>query len=142
MPPFITQQEMDTLAHEFVVATDDLFVVTYPKCGTTWTEQIVHLILNNGEQGEQRITDAAPWLETLARRPGGMPAFLQTLTGRRLFTSHLSLVLMPDFSTTKGKYIDSGAQSEGYGIADSVVIGGTGSDLPSISSQQSGSRRG
>jgi hypothetical protein len=31
MPPFITQQEMDTLAHEFVVHADDLFVVTYPK---------------------------------------------------------------------------------------------------------------
>ena len=61
MPPFVTQQEMDTLVNEFVVHADDLFVVTYPKCGTTWTEQIVHLILNQGEQGEQRLTDAAPW---------------------------------------------------------------------------------
>lgn len=105
MPPFITQQEIDTLTREFVVQGDDLFVVTYPKCGTTWTEQIVHLILNQGEQGEQRITDAAPWLETLPKRPGGMQAFLQTLAGRRLFTSHLPLALMPDFSATKGKYI-------------------------------------
>lgn len=96
MPPFITQQEIDTLTREFVVQGDDFFfAVTYPKCGTTWTEQIVHLILNQGEQGEQRITDAAPRLETLPKRPGGMQAFLQTLAGRRLFTSHLPLALMP-----------------------------------------------
>ncbi|MFO7679139.1 MAG: sulfotransferase domain-containing protein [Chloroflexota bacterium] len=105
MPPFISQQEMDTLANDFVVHADDLFVVTYPKCGTTWTEQIVHLILNQGEQGEQRLTDTAPWLETLHKRPGGMQAFLQNLEGRRLFTSHLPLALMPDFSTDEGKYI-------------------------------------
>ena len=104
-PPFITQQEMDSLANEFVVQDDDLFVVTYPRSGTTWTEQIVHLILNQGEQGEQLLTDAAPWLETLPTRPHGMKGFLQNLNGRRLFTSHLPIALMPDFTDSKGKYI-------------------------------------
>jgi len=104
-PPFITQREMDILANEFVVHDNDLFVVTYPRSGTTWTEQIVHLIRNQGEQGEQLLTDAAPWLETLPRRPGGMKAFLQTLEGRRLFTCHLPIGLMPDFSDRKGNYI-------------------------------------
>ena len=104
-PPFITQHEMDILAEQFMVHDDDIFVVTYPRSGTTWTEQIVHLILNDGEQGDQRLTDAAPWLETLPRRPGGMNAFLQTLNARRLFTCHLPLPLMPNFSTDKGRYI-------------------------------------
>jgi hypothetical protein len=104
-PPFITQQDMDVLTNEFIVHDDDLFVVTYPRSGTTWTEQIVHLILNQGEQGEQRLTDAAPWLETLPNRPDGMKAYLQTLRGRRLFTCHLPLALMPDFAASKGKYI-------------------------------------
>ena len=34
-----------------------------------------------------------------------MQAFLQTLAGQRLFTSHLPLLFMPDFSAAKGKYI-------------------------------------
>ena len=104
-PPFIPQEVMNTLAGEFVTFDDDLFVVTYPKAGTTWTEQIVHLMLNNGEQGEQVLTDTAPWIETLPMRSPGMEEFLATLKGRRLFTSHLPLALMPDFSGSKGKYI-------------------------------------
>ena len=104
-PPFITQREMDILANEFIVHDDDLFVVTYPRSGTTWTEQIVHLLLNQGEQGEQPLTDAAPWLETLPGRPHGIKGFLLTLSGRRLFTSHLPIALMPDFTASKGKYI-------------------------------------
>jgi hypothetical protein len=104
-PPFITQQEIDILANDFVTHDDDVFVVTYPRSGTTWTEQIVHLILNQGEQGEQLLIDAAPWLETLPRRPHGMKAFLQTLRGRRLFTCHLPIALMPDFTASKGNYI-------------------------------------
>lgn len=27
---------------------DDIFIATYPKCGTTWTQQIVYLLLNKG----------------------------------------------------------------------------------------------
>ncbi|MCB0178687.1 MAG: sulfotransferase domain-containing protein [Anaerolineae bacterium] len=59
-PPFITQSIMDSLADEFVVHDDDVFVVTYPRSGTTWTEQVVHLILNQSEQGELLLTDTAP----------------------------------------------------------------------------------
>ena len=104
-PIFITQSDMDVLAREFSTAVDDVFIATYPRSGTTWTEQIVHLIHNQGEQGEVRLTDAVPWLETLPHRPGGMSVFLQTLKGRRFFTTHLPCQLMPDFTSSKGKYI-------------------------------------
>jgi sulfotransferase len=96
---------MDLIEKEFVPKDGDVFVVTYPRSGTTWTEQIVHLLVNNGEQGEQRLTDAVPWVETLPHRPGGMIEFLKTLQGRRLFTSHLPLPLMPGAMNTDAKYI-------------------------------------
>src|SRR5690349_11045052 len=83
-PAFISQDDMDRIEKEFVVEDGDVFVVTYPRSGTTWTEQMVHLLLNEGEQGEQRLTDAVPWLETLPHRPPGMIEFLKTLPPRRL----------------------------------------------------------
>ena len=96
---------MDLIRKEFVARDGDVFVVTYPRSGTTWTEQMVHLLVNNGKQGEQRITDAVPWLETLPHRPNGMHEFLKTLPERRLFTSHLPHPLMPRLKNTTAKIV-------------------------------------
>lgn len=105
MPFFISQADMDLIAREFLVKDGDVFVVTYPRSGTTWTEQMVHLLANHGEQGAQRLTDAVPWLETLPHRPNGMHEFLKTLPARRLFTSHLPYSLMPNFANTTAKIV-------------------------------------
>ena len=104
-PIFISQADMNLIKKEFVMQNDDVFIVTFPRAGTTWTEQMVHLLVHNGEQGEQRLTDAVPWLETLPHRPNGMIEFLKTIRGRRLFTSHLPYPLMPRASGTTVKYI-------------------------------------
>jgi hypothetical protein len=104
-PVFISQADMDLIEKEFAVKDGDVFVVTYPRSGTTWTEQMVHLLLNQGVQGEQRITDAVPWLETLPHRPNGMIAFLETLPQRRRFTSHLPYSLMPHLNNTTAKIV-------------------------------------
>jgi hypothetical protein len=104
-PPFISQADMDLIEKEFVVENGDIFVVTYPRSGTTWTEQIVHLLLNKGEQGEQRLTDAVPWLETLPHRPNGMIEFLKTMPSPRRFTSHLPHPLMPPLDNKTAKII-------------------------------------
>lgn len=104
-PIFISQADMDLIEKEFVAKDGDVFVVTYPRSGTTWTEQMVHLLVNNGVQGEQRITDAVPWLETLPHRPNGMHEFLKTLPQRRLFTSHLPYPLMPRLKDTTAKIV-------------------------------------
>lgn len=104
-PPFISQADMDLIKKEFVAKDGDVFVVTYPRSGTTWTEQMVHLLVRNGVQGDQRITDAVPWLETLPHRPNGMLEFLKTMPQRRLFTSHLPYSLMPDLKDTTAKIV-------------------------------------
>ena len=104
-PIFVTQADMDLIEKEFVVKDGDVFIVTYPRSGTTWTEQMVHLLINKGEQGEQRLTDAVPWLETLPHRPNGMIKFLETMPQRRLFTSHLPYPLMPHIDNTTAKIV-------------------------------------
>jgi hypothetical protein len=104
-PGFISQADMDLIEKEFVVKDEDVFITTFPRSGTTWTEQIVHLLVNNGKQGEQRLTDAVPWVETLPHRPNGMIEFLKTIRGRRLFTSHLPYPLMPRLDNTTAKIV-------------------------------------
>ena len=104
-PIFISQADMDLIEKEFVVKDGDVFIVTYPRSGTTWTEQMVHLLVNKGEQGEQRITDAVPWLETLPHRPNSMIEFLEAMPQRRLFTSHLPYPLMPHIDNTTAKIV-------------------------------------
>ena len=104
-PFMITQADMDLIEKEFVLKDDDVLVVTFPRSGTTWTEQMVHLLFNQGEQGDKRLTDAVPWLETLPHRPNGMAATLKAMHGRRLFTSHLPLPLMPRQKDSTAKYV-------------------------------------
>ncbi|KAH6926193.1 hypothetical protein HPB50_015805 [Hyalomma asiaticum] len=69
---------------------DDLFIVSYPKCGTTWMQHIVYNILNDRppEGGFLELSKAMPYLEmqgaesaTAMARPGAikthMPFHLQ-----------------------------------------------------------------
>ena len=63
-PPFITQERMDAL-RDFLLRPDDLFIVTYPKSGTTWMQQIVKLIRANGVEHGERVDSAIPWVEKL-----------------------------------------------------------------------------
>lgn len=104
-PPFITQREMDIIAKDFEVKDNDVFVVTYPRSGTTWMEQVVHLLLNHGEQGSKVLGDAVPWVETLPNRPQGFKKFLEGITGRRSFTSHLPFSLMPGVHKPTARFV-------------------------------------
>ena len=48
----------------FPLYSDDVLIVTYPKSGTTWTQQVVSLIrgLPRGEE-EAHVINSVPWLE-------------------------------------------------------------------------------
>eukprot|EP00965_Chrysotila_dentata_P247559 6207816-Pleurochrysis_carterae.AAC.2 len=45
----------------FVPRPDDVFIVTYPKCGTTWMMQIVHTLRSGGDMDFGEITEVVPW---------------------------------------------------------------------------------
>jgi len=49
---------------QFSPKKDDIFIVTYPKCGTTWLQQICHVLRTGGEEAYQNfdeITCVVPW---------------------------------------------------------------------------------
>ena len=47
----------------FKPRSDDVMVVTPPKCGTTWMQQILHQLRSGGDMSFDEIGDAVPFLE-------------------------------------------------------------------------------
>jgi hypothetical protein len=79
---------------------DDLFIVTYPKSGTTWIQMIVYQLTTDGEIGFGHIDEVSPHLEeTLVPMGRG----ISDLPGRpRVVKSHLSY---RDIPKGPGRYI-------------------------------------
>ena len=50
--PTMNVKELLDIIHHFKTKAGDTFVTTYVKAGTTWTQQIIHLLLRNGEPGK------------------------------------------------------------------------------------------
>lgn len=59
------EQATNDLINDFETRDDDVFVCTYVKSGTTWTQQIISLLLNKGDQSTKNYTEVVPWLESL-----------------------------------------------------------------------------
>ena len=62
MHRYVTQQRVDELAN-MELRPDDLFIVTYPKSGTMWMQQIVKLICSGGEDDGVHPWDSIPWID-------------------------------------------------------------------------------
>ena len=90
---------------------DDVFIVTSPRSGTTWTQQIVRLLRNKGDEDGQQLDVAVPWLEMLdcayGRQMGYSVAMETSLPSPRTFKSHFPYSLVPGGlpHTTQAKYI-------------------------------------
>ena len=52
---------------EYPLLPDDLFIVTYPKSGTTWMQQIVALIQSGGEKNKSNVDSIILWLEGIGK---------------------------------------------------------------------------
>ncbi|CAM9306503.1 unnamed protein product, partial [Laminaria digitata] len=91
------------LVDSFETREDDIFVCTYVKSGTTWTQQILNLLLNNGEQGEKMYSEVVPWLEAAyfgglladIGAKGWTPEQIVATPERRFFKTHANLKDLP-----------------------------------------------
>ena len=58
----ITKEGRETFEN-FVPRSTDVIVVTPPKCGTTWMQQIMHQLRSGGDMTFEDIDDVVPWIE-------------------------------------------------------------------------------
>jgi len=66
-PPWFDVEKLQLVRKSFLLQSSDIVIATYPKCGTTWMQQIVLLLLNNGDI--KKCPDPmkiAPWIESTA----------------------------------------------------------------------------
>jgi hypothetical protein len=104
-PPFVDQAAVDALLAGLELRPTDVFVASYPKSGTTWLQQICHLLARGGVQGEEAVVDTVPWIEahTLAEKPD--LAALEAWPGRRWMQIHAPWSLAPKGAGARYIYV-------------------------------------
>ena len=104
--------------YNFQLRDDDVWVVSYPKSGTTWTQEMTWMIINDmDKQSSQNIPNGvrSPFIETLCltnldylQANNRLPddevlkkiiedplGYMNTMQGRRLIKSHLPMEFLP-----------------------------------------------
>ena len=98
LPSMVTQRQLD-LMKTMDLYSDDVWVATYPRSGTTWTQQIVRSIRSqcykNLQIDELRITLAIPFLEAANSDFIPYKIDLATMDRPRAFKSHMPYDRMP-----------------------------------------------
>ncbi|OBS56950.1 hypothetical protein A6R68_11925, partial [Neotoma lepida] len=89
---FVNIEHLETM-EDFEIRDDDVFIVTYPKSGTIWTQQILNLIYFEGHRNRTenvQTVDRAPFFEYNVHNLD-----FAKMPSPRIFTSHLAYYLVP-----------------------------------------------
>ncbi|XP_030604831.1 sulfotransferase 2B1-like [Archocentrus centrarchus] len=91
-------------AQEFKFEDDDILVVTYPKSGTIWMQEILPLVLNGGDL---TVIHTIPnWERVPLIQTKRFALFVNKLASPRMLGTHFPYNLMPpSFYTSKAKVI-------------------------------------
>lgn len=86
---------------DFEIRDDDVWIVTFPKCGTTWAQEMAWLLINDldfDKANNNDLTVRSPFLEYSAiYRDSGVNSFdeCSRLSSPRLIKTHLPMPLLP-----------------------------------------------
>jgi len=84
---------------DYKPAPTDVFIVTPPKCGTTWMQQILHGLRTRGSMDFDEISRVVPWINMA--HDMGIDIYAPQMANPRAFKTHSKLNEVP----TGGKYI-------------------------------------
>ncbi|MEM6758134.1 MAG: sulfotransferase domain-containing protein [Pseudomonadota bacterium] len=77
------------------VRADDVIVVTPPKCGTTWMQTIVALLISGDPDVDTKLSEKMPWVDLRLREIGDLSARLAAMKQQRCMKSHTPLDGLP-----------------------------------------------
>lgn len=75
----------------------DIVICTPPKCGTTWMQNIVAMLVLGSTTFDQPISRLSPWLDQVIRPLDEVVADLEAMTHRRFIKTHTPLDGLPWF---------------------------------------------
>ncbi|NXX82080.1 ST3A1 sulfotransferase, partial [Urocolius indicus] len=100
----LTTPEYIASLEDFEINDSDIFLATYPKSGTVWTQNILSLILHEGHRNgteNTNIIERVPWLEYKISNMN-----YADLPLPRVFATHLPYYLVPrDLRNRRGSII-------------------------------------
>ncbi len=99
LPPFMTEEQL-RICTTFQTSPGDVFLVTYPKSGTTWIEEIVRCIAQAKDSGKEHLIGGTVLRFDLANHEQ-----LEALPSPRYMSTHLPFTLVPRSSEHEVKYI-------------------------------------
>jgi aryl sulfotransferase len=87
--------------NQFEPRDGDIVIATFAKCGTTWTQRIVDLLVHQSPE-VRPFMDISPWLDSTIFNPIEEDlATLKAQTHRRYIKSHLPFDALPVWDTVK-----------------------------------------
>src|SRR5689334_406980 len=91
--------------NDFRPRPGDVVVATYPKCGTTWTQRIVDMLIHQST-APRMIMETYPWLDATFFAPIAQDlATLEAQSHRRAIKSHLPFDSLPIYEEMKYAHV-------------------------------------
>lgn len=84
----------------YVPRPDDIVIATSAKCGTTWTQQIVSLLVFQSPEPRE-IGMVSPWIDNRTRAIETVMAQAEAQEHRRFLKSHLAFDAMPIYDEVR-----------------------------------------
>lgn len=101
--PYGFPVENFSTALEYAAQKNDLFIATYPKCGTTLCQHMIYLLLNGGDpiKPDEKLDRMFPHIEEVGKDYIEKSAVIRN--DRRLIKTHLPYSMTP--MSKEAKYI-------------------------------------
>ncbi len=101
----VDTERFEFVHKDWVPRADDVFIASFPKSGTTWTQQIVRLVYSRGliHDSDPPLHAIIPWLDDSEDLPD--LSVVDSMTSPRVFKSHNPYHLLPRKLTESNRLI-------------------------------------